>query len=271
MPAFFAGEFFELKVLQNSFLAFLTFSLVASGVYVFNDIFDKHSDRLHPTKKHRPLASGQISITFALFLGVGLILTGLFASLSALGLGVFALLLFYLINNIFYNFFFRKIAIVDICSIALGFVIRVFVGSWATGILLSSWIIIMTFLLALFLGLSKRRNDLLVSQHTGQKIRKSIDDYSLHFVDTAMNMMSGVILVSYLMYTISPDVEHRIGNEYFYLTTFWVILGILRYLNLTLVLQKAPSPTDVLLKDGFMQIILLGWVLTFWIILYTGV
>ena len=267
LPLFFALKFTDKDLLLSTIVAFVAFSLLASAVYILNDYHDIEEDRLHPRKKNRPLASGAISKAQAILIMALLLVTGLtiMIMLSPLATGV---LIFYVTMNVAYSFYLKHIAIVDISIIALGFVLRLFVGSVVTGIHLSGWIVIMTFLLALFLALAKRRDDLLIYLNTGKKMRKVINGYNIQFLDTAMAIMATVVIVAYTNYTLSPEVIARVNNEYLYLTSFFVILGIMRYLKLTFVLKSSGSPTRIILRDAFTQITLLGWVVSFIFILY---
>ena len=269
LPLFFALKVTDKDFLLDTIAAFVAFSFLASAVYILNDYHDIEEDRLHPRKKKRPLASGAISKPHAIFIMAFLFVTGftIMIVLSPLAAGV---LMFYFTMNVAYSFSLKHIAIVDIFVIALGFVLRLFVGSAVTGIHLSGWIVIMTFLLALFLALAKRRDDLLIYLNTGKKMRKVMDGYNMQFLDTAMAIMAAVVIVAYTNYTLSPDIVARanVNNEYLYLTSFFVILGIMRYLKLTFVLKSSGSPTRIFLRDAFMQITLLGWLVAFIFILY---
>ena len=146
--------------------------------------------------------------------------------------------------------------------------IRIFVGSQAGNIRPSMWIIIMTFLLAIFIALAKRRDDVLIYLESGNKARKVIDGYNLEFLNTTMVIMASVVIVSYIMYTISPDVVGRMHSDKLYLTVVFVILGLLRYMQITIVEKKSGSPTEILLKDRFLQISVLGWIITFILLIY---
>lgn len=267
LPLFFALKVTDKELLFNAAVAFVAFSMLASAVYILNDYHDIEEDRSHPRKKKRPLASGAISKPQAIFIMVLLFVTG-FTIMSMLSTLATFILMCYVFMNVAYSFLLKHIAIVDICIIAIGFVLRLFIGSAVTGIHLSEWIVIMTFLLALFLALAKRRDDLLIYLNTGKKMRKVIDGYNIQFLDTAMAIMAAVVIVAYTSYTLSPEVIARVDNEYLYLTSFFVILGIMRYLKLTFVLESSGSPTRIFLRDAFTQITLLGWVVAFIFILY---
>jgi len=261
----FAPILFAFHFTQGSFLAslyaFILFSILASSIYVLNDSMDIEEDKKHPTKKSRPLASGAISLATANFLFLGLAALAFIAAFM-FNKELFGVLFLYFVLNILYSLKLKHIPIVDIFIISTGFVLRLFAGAVATQIPLSMWIIIITFLLAIFLSLAKRRDDVLLSLE-GKETRKNIDGYNLEFVNAAMVLMSGVVILSYLQYTVSSEVIARIGSEYLYLSAFFVILGILRYMQITFVEAASGSPTKIVLKDRFLQITILLWLLSF--------
>ncbi len=257
----------DFNLLMKTMIAFIAFSLVASSVYIFNDYHDIEEDRKHPTKKNRPLASGKVSKQSAKTVMIILLMFGLAIS-YLLKSTVFYLILSYFILNLLYTLKLKHIVIIDTFIIATGFVIRIFVGSQTGNIWLSMWIIIMTFLLALFIALAKRRDDVLIYLETGDKARKIIDGYNLEFLNTSMVIMASVVIVSYIMYTISSDVVSRMHSENLYLTVVFVILGLLRYMQITIVEKKSGSPTEMLLRDRFLQLSILGWIATFILLIY---
>ncbi len=267
LPLFFALKITDIHLLTQALLAFIAFSLTASAVYILNDYHDIEADRQHPEKKNRPLASGVISKQQALGIMAILFLAG-FALMASVSLEAAGILAAYVIMNIAYSLRLKHIAILDITIIAAGFVLRLFVGSAATGIVLSQWIVVMTFLLALFMALAKRRDDVLIYLETGKKMRKVIDGYNLQFLDTAMAIMASVVIVAYTIYTTSPDITEKFHTHYLYLTALFVILGILRYLQIAFVHLDSGSPTKIVLKDRFMQVTISGWIITFVWILY---
>ena len=267
LPLFFALKISDTELLTNAFIAFIAFSLTASAVYVLNDYHDIEEDRQHPTKRDRPLASGAISKVQALGIMAVLFVAG-FGLMAMLSLQAVMILLAYVIMNIAYSLYLKHIAILDVTIIAIGFVLRLFIGSVVTNIPLSMWIVVMTFLLALFMALAKRRDDVLIYLDTGKKMRKVIDGYNLQFLDTAMAIMASVVIVSYTIYTTSPEVVERVHSQYLYLTALFVILGIMRYLQITFVLKDSGSPTKIVFEDRFIQLTLLGWIITFAWILY---
>lgn len=267
LPLFFASRITDIALLYSAFVAFLAFSLTVSAVYVLNDYCDVEDDRQHPKKKSRPLASGAISKPNALFIMVLLFIAGT-ALMASLSVTAMAILLVYVILNVAYSLHLKHVPILDVTIIAIGFVLRLFVGSEATDIPLSMWIVIMTFLLALFLALAKRRDDVLIYLDTGRKMRKVIDGYNLQFLDAAMGIMASVVIVSYIIYTTSAEVITRIHSEYLYLTVLFVVIGIMRYLQIIFVERDSGSPTHIVVTDRFMQLALSGWGATFVWILY---
>jgi 4-hydroxybenzoate polyprenyltransferase len=267
LPLFFALKITNFSLLIQTIIAFISFSLTASAVYILNDLKDIKEDKLHPKKRFRPIASGKISKKIAITLMIVLLFIGFFL-MMIVSFKSTEILLLYVIMNILYSLWLKHIAIIDIVIIAVGFVLRIFVGSFATDITLSAWIIVMTFLLALFMALAKRRDDVLIYENTGKKMRKVIDGYNAQFLDAAMVIMASVVIVAYITYTTSNEVIHKFHTNYLYITALFVILGILRYLQITFVELNSGSPTKIVLKDRFIQLTLLGWLITFIWILY---
>jgi len=268
LPLFFALQITNYKLLTYTIIAFIAFSLSASAIYILNDYFDIEEDRQHPKKKYRPLASGDINKKQAISIMLTLFIIGI-SIMSLLSTSATLILIFYILMNIFYSLSLKHIAILDITTIAIGFVLRLFVGSAVTEIDLSMWIVIMTFLLALFMALAKRRDDILIYINTGTKMRRVIDGYNLKFVDGAIMIMASVVIVSYILYTTSKEVINRVDSGHFlYLTTLFVILGVMRYMQITFVFKKSNSPSEIILKDKFIQSTLLFWILSFVWILY---
>lgn len=267
LPLFFALKITDTELFLNAAIGFIAFSLTASAIYTLNDYHDIEEDREHPKKKNRPLASDAVSKRQAIIIMLMLFLVGfgLMASVSLTAVGILAA---YVVMNIAYSFYLKHVAILDVTIIAIGFVLRLFVGSAVTGIALSMWIVVMTFLLALFMALAKRRDDVLIYLETGKKMRKVIDGYNLQFLDTAMAIMASVVIVAYTIYTTSPEVVEKFHSEYLYLTSLFVILGIMRYLQIAFVHLDSGSPTRIVLKDRFMQITIIAWVISFAWILY---
>ncbi|MCX7544467.1 decaprenyl-phosphate phosphoribosyltransferase [Marinicella gelatinilytica] len=264
-PLFFAFAF-EASIIWHTLAAFILFCLIASAIYVFNDLNDVAEDRTHPTKKYRPIASDAVSKQTAVFLFLTLSLVALVVAYFFQP-ALFYVLLIYFLINIAYSLGLKHVPIIDIFMIAIGFVLRLFAGNVFLDQPLSMWIIIMTFLLAIFLGIAKRRDDVLLQQQ-GHSTRKNIDGYNLEFINATMVLMSAVIIIGYIQYTISPEVMKRFGTDYVYLTGIFVILGILRYMQITFVEQKSSSPTRVLIHDLFIQLTIVAWLVSYLLIYF---
>lgn len=272
MPTFFGGSLLNPEDIRASLLTFLAYSFVASSVYCFNDINDIEADRRHPVKCKRPLASGAVSMgtawmLMALMFVLAALMTALLGDRGHI-LKVGGVLLFYYILNICYCAKLKQYAIVDVCIVAFGFVLRVLAGGFATDITLSKWLVLMTFLLTLFLSFAKRRDDVLRMNETGEPPRKNTIRYNLTFINQAITITASVTLVCYIMYTVSPEVVARLGSDLLYLTSVFVLLGLLRYMQITVVDKKSGDPTKIMLRDRFTQLVVVLWALTFLILIY---
>lgn len=268
IPLFFSGEFNQSEKLYKAVLTFICFCFVSSSVYIVNDLRDLETDRKHPTKSKRPMASGQISIGGGVALGFIVLFFGiwmLYVIHDPLFVGIVA---GYLMLNLTYSFGLKNVSILDILIISSGFVLRTISGAVVTNVFISQWMVVMIFLLALFLALAKRRDDLVVFLNSGDSIRKSIKNYNIEFVNGLLIMLSGIVIVSYLMYVISPEVMERFQSQHLYLTSFFVIAGMMRYMQIAMVENKSGSPTRTLYSDNFIRLVVLGWVLAFYLIIY---
>ena len=272
LPAFFGGTLLDVSGITAAVVAFFAFSLTASSVYCFNDIIDVEDDRRHPVKCHRPIASGAISVGMARVLMVLMILLAI-ALLPLLGSfetmrDVALVLLAYYVLNLCYCARLKQYAILDVCIIAFGFVLRVLAGGFATGTRVSHWLVLMTFLLTLFLSFAKRRDDVLRMNETGKAPRKNTIRYNLTFINQAITITTSVTMVSYIMYTVSPEIVGRFHTDKLYLTTVFVLLGLLRYIQLTVVDEKSGDPTKIMLRDRFIQCVAAAWLFTFLFLIY---
>jgi decaprenyl-phosphate phosphoribosyltransferase len=267
LPLFFGVVITDIPIFLRTLLAASLFCLATSSVYILNDLLDIEVDRKHPLKKNRPLAAGEISKTVAIIL---MIVLAVFALTGAylLKTQIVAIFLAYIIMNVLYSTVLKHIALIDVTIIAIGFILRLMVGSSISGVHLSIWIILMTFLLALFIALAKRREDVFLYLQNSEITRKIVDGYNLEFLNIAMIIMAAVLIIAYIMYTISPEILARPRGHETYLTVILVILGILRYLQLSIVFNNSGSPTKVVLKDRFLQLIIVIWIVTFWLLIY---
>lgn len=184
-----------------------------------------------------------------------------------LSIHLFFIIASYILLNFLYSKWLKHIAILDINIIAVGFVLRLLAGTAVTEIILSIWILLMTYLLALFLGIAKRRTDVVLAQD-GLKIRKNIEGYNLVLIDTILGILSSMIIVCYIFYCISPEVQKQYNSHLLYVSIIFVINGIFRYLKLALVDQSTYSPTVIVLKDKFIQIMIMCWILLMSYLLY---
>ena len=268
LPAFFAGDLFVSNI-YLLILPFISFCFFASAVYIINDVNDVELDRIHPTKCNRPIASGKISVPVATSTAIILLLLGtILAFFADKTMHLLIVLLIYLIINLGYSFGLKRIGILDIIILSSGFVLRVKAGSIIAGVPLSEWLIVMVFLLAMFMSIAKRRDDVMLKLSTGKVMRESINGYTIEYLNILLALFSAIIIVAYIMYTISPDVQSRMGTNTVYYTCVFVIAGILRYLQIVLVLNQAGSPTEILYKDRFVQITIILWIIAFYVILY---
>lgn len=270
-PAFFSNNLLKPDYFWSTLMVFASFCLISSSIYCFNDLMDIEADRQHPKKRQRPIASGKISIKSGYAMMV-LCTIGAFALLPLAGSTntpySYMVLATYWLMNIAYCLKLKQYALIDVTIIAIGFVMRVLIGGLATDIWISHWLVLMTFLVTLFLAFTKRNDDYRIYEQTGQKPRISITGYNKTFINEATAIIASVTLVCYIMYTMSPEVIERMGTRYVYLTSGWVLAGMLRYLQNMIVYGLSGSPTKSLVKDHFVQFCIAGWIISFFVIIY---
>lgn len=249
--------------------AFGLFCLVSSAVYLINDILDLDNDRTHPTKSRRPIAAGEIGIAPAAVAGITM-------SAVALGLawplspGFAGLALLYLVSNVLYSIWLKRIVIVDVMIISGGFVIRAVAGAVVIGVAISPWLILCTVLLSLFLGFTKRRQELAQLESAAVSHRAILKEYSLGFLDQMIAIVTAATVVAYFLYTLAPETRERLGTPYLPLTIPFVLYGIFRYLYLVHQRNMGESPTGALYADRPLLIDILLWAATAIAILYVG-
>ncbi len=247
-------------------LGVVIFSFISSCVYILNDYRDVEADRLHPEKKNRPLASGAIApknalIVMALLFTVAIGLCWYFATWKVL-----VIVLVYFGLNIGYSFGWKHIPVIDVNIIAFGFLLRVFLGGYITGLPISDWTVVLTYSLALILALGKRRGEVLNEEIKGNT-RKSLEGYNKSYLNTALAVTCSITIVFYVMFVLADEVQERFHHYVFY-TFVFVVLAILRYLQQTIVFNKTESPTKMVYKDVFLQMIFLAWVVSFTLLIY---
>ncbi len=269
VPAFFAVHFFDPSRIPQIIEGFIAFCFFASSIYIINDYRDIEDDRKHPVKKNRPLASGKVSKPAAVVICIVLLLTGIVLGFLADPSLLFLFILgLYFIFNLAYSFGLKNIAILDILILSAGFVLRVKGGAVISKVDTSEWLIIMTYLISLFMAIAKRRDDLLLKSSTGAEMRKSMSGYNMDFLNTMLGLSCAIIIVAYINYTVSPATIQRLNTGRLYYSSLFVIAGLMRYLQITFVLKKSGSPTEILYKDFFIQITLVLWVISIYVILY---
>ena len=263
----FSGDLVHHEVLIRVSNGFILFSLVASSIYIFNDINDLEFDRAHPQKKNRPVAVGLLSVPGAYAGAFVLALTGLIGALT-LDWMFFAILLCYLINNVAYTIIIKKMAILDIMCIASGFVLRVLAGTELAEVMPSDWLIICTIMLSLFLGFGKRRHELVVTRVDALSHRKVLGEYSLSFLDQMIAVSTACIVMSYALYTVSPQTVGRFGTRNLVFSIPFVIYGIYRYLYLIHQKNMGGNPPREIIKDLPLLINAFLWALLVVLIIY---
>jgi decaprenyl-phosphate phosphoribosyltransferase len=205
------------------------------------------------------------ALTVAVLLLGGAVVVGFFlADQTLLYLGL------YLGINILYSLRLKHIPILDVTLVAVGFPLRLFFGGAIVAVPLSTWIILATFLLALFIALGKRRDDVLLQAEGEAPTRASVDGYNLEFTQAGMLILGAVVIVTYILYTVSPEVQAHFTTDHLYLTTLFVIVGILRYFQQVLVHGRGGNPTELMYSDRFLQLVILLWVLSFAALIYLG-
>jgi 4-hydroxybenzoate polyprenyltransferase len=248
-PLVFAHRLEDPEPLRRAALAFLIFCTASSAVYLVNDLRDREQDRLHPEKARRPIASGALPPAVA---GVAAGLLGVGSLAGALALGPpFGLALgAYLGLNLLYSVALKHIVILDVMSIAAGFVLRVLGGAAAIGVAVSSWLVLCGTFLALFLAFSKRRHELMLLTDAAVAQRKVLADYSPVFLDQMINVVTASTVVSYALYTVAPETTARLGTRHLVWTLPLVLFGIFRFLYLLHQRPGTRNPTETILTDA---------------------
>ena len=270
-PIFFSSNLLKWEFFWPTLIVFMAFCLISSAIYCFNDLRDVEADRLHPKKRLRPIASGAVSVrsgyAMMIICTIGAFVLLPFAQSVNLPY-LYLILAIYWLMNVAYCLWLKQYALIDVTIIAIGFVMRVLIGGLTTDIWISHWLVLMTFLVTLFLAFTKRNDDYRIYEQTGLKPRVSITGYNKTFINEATAIIASVTLVCYIMYTMSEEVIARMGTRYVYLTSGWVLAGMLRYLQNMIVFGLSGSPTKSLVKDHFIQFCLAGWLISFFVIIY---
>ena len=268
VPLLFSQHIFNKTYFLPVLSAFLMFCLVSSIVYIFNDIVDIEADRVHPTKKNRPLPSGLISIQNAVItIIVFAALVGLF--LPALNAKFRIFLLSYFLLNIFYTYIFKHIVLLDIFSLAAGFMLRVMAGAFVISVEVSSWLILTTMFISLFLGVMKRRSELvLINDDPNKSTRKVLASYSLNFTDQMSTIAAAGVIICYALYTVSERTIKVFNTDNMIYTTPFVVFGIFRYMFLVYMNKKGENTVEIMLTDMPMIINIVLYIAAILLIIY---
>ena len=259
-PLVFAKELFDVELLLRAAGAFVVFCLLAGAVYTVNDIVDAWADRVHPVKRDRPIASGVVSIETAKLLAAILFFLAMAGALFLPPLFAMVALL-YFVQNLAYSFKVKSIAYADVAFIALGFVLRVIAGGFATHIPVSGYLLACTALLALFLGFGKRSHELAgLSAGRSKKQRASLEAYSPEALGRALFITGSASLAAYLAYTIDPATRRMFHSDWLWLTVINPVFGVLRFVHLVRTRAKAESPTQEMLRDAPFMINFFMWI-----------
>lgn len=263
----FSGNLFNARDVLLMITGFVLFSFATSGVYIFNDITDIERDKLHPVKSKRPLPSGAINKSLASTVSGLLILTGLLGAFY-LREGFGFILLTYVLINVAYSLGFKNVVIIDVMSIAAGFVLRVIGGAVLIDVPISEWLIICTVLLSLFLGFSKRRHELTILESQANSHRSVLQHYSPYFLDQMIGIVTASTVMSYTLYTISSETVEKFGTNKLMYTIPFVLYGIFRYLYLVHRREEGGNPTKLALTDYPLLVNIVLWIIVAAVIIY---
>ena len=254
----FAQELTHPYMVVVSLFAFAAFCMAASATYLLNDIIDVEKDRAHPKKRTRPIASGELSLPVAWVLLL-VLFGGAIGVAATIGPAFLATVVLYVVLTVSYSLVLKNLIIIDVMAVSLGFVLRAMAGAIALDVTFSNWLVVCTLFLALFLSLSKRRNELTLLDEEARNHRGVLFHYSVHYLDQLILIMAGGALITYTIYTCSPDVVEKIGSDKLYMTIPFVVYGLFRYLFLVHQRTGGGDPSRTLLQDWPLGLNVLLW------------
>jgi 4-hydroxybenzoate polyprenyltransferase len=270
----FSHHLFEWDYAKQSLMGFLLFCATASTIYIVNDIIDRDRDRLHPKKKHRPIASGNISVPSAISTAIiifGIAVPAVFNLPVKFGF----CLAFYFVMNLSYSLFLKDVVLIDVFVIAIGFMLRVVGGAFVIDVPISSWLILTTMFLSLFLAVAKRRGEIIMiesqleeGKKPSESTRKVLAHYSVDFAEQLCTIAASGFVISYALYTVSDRTVKIFGTENLVFTTPFVLYGIFRYLYLLHKKHLGENPTDVVLTDIPMILNFIAYAIAMFFIIY---
>ncbi len=260
----FGLHFFQFRYVKNGIIAFILFGFVTGCIYIFNDCVDKNSDRFHPVKSQRPIASGSLKVKTAIIGALILLILDLIL-IYRFNVDFFLISIIYIAINLLYTFYLKKVVILDVLIIAIGFVLRVLIGGVVDNIKLSPWILIMTFLISIFLGLVKRRQEMVKLNVSPAEVntRKTLKQYNISLLDQLISVTIATTLISYIMYVLNPGIQQKFDTEKLFFTIPFVVFGIFRYLYLVYTKEKGESPEEVFFSDLPFSLNIVLWVIVF--------
>lgn len=256
-PLVFAGRLSDPGSATRAAVALAVFCALSSSVYLLNDVADREADRLHPKKRFRPIAAGDLAVLPAVLLAAALAL-GSLASAAALSPALAAVSALYLAQNLAYSFALKRVVILDVMLVAAGFLLRAWAGAVAVGVAMSEWLVLCTGLLALFLGFVKRRQEIASAPESTEQ-RPILREYSLPFLDQVIAVVTGSVVTAYALYAFSEEVAAKLGTRHLGLTIPFVLFGIFRYLYLVHLRGEGENPTALVLSDRPLLLNVLLW------------
>ncbi len=270
VPLIFSKNLFNISLFAESILAFISFCFAASAIYVINDIADRDLDTLHPVKRNRPIASGMVTVNEGWVLSaILLVFSFLLLTLGGVRLATGAAIVAYILVNLLYSFALKQIVLVDVFIIAVGFILRIVAGGYAIDVKISSWLIMTTLFISIFLGIAKRRSEFVqITGSPDELSRKVLADYDLSLIDQILSVSAASVIITYALYTVSERTVRAFGTEALIFTTIFVVYGIFRYLYLVHKMGLGENPTNILLTDKPMIVNIVLYVLSIVAIIY---
>ncbi len=269
-PLIFSQNIGNRELALSTLISFIVFCMLSSTVYILNDLIDLEQDKIHPVKSKRPLASGLLKPAYAVITFVVLLILSTVISLVYLNLLFISVAGAYFLLQVAYSIKLKHIVIIDVFSIAAGFSLRVLAGAEAIEVTFSTWLFFCTILLALFLALSKRRNEIILLDNNATNHRKILFEYSANLLDQMISIVSTTTVIAYILYTVSPETVNKFGTDNLKYTVPFVLYGIFRYLYLMHQRNEGGSPEKVLLNDRPILLTVITYCLTACYILYVA-
>ena len=271
LPVIFSLRLMKWDNVSSVLLGALVFSLISSFVYIVNDIKDAEEDTLHPRKKNRPIASGQVSKRQAFIIGIGLLILSFSVIFIAnLPLEFLAIVLTYLMLNLLYSFWLKTLPLIELFIVSINFVLRVLAGCAIIFVPPSHWILVITFFLAFLMVVVKRKSEIIQMQGNAVKHRAALSAYTVGFLSTLIYIAATITITAYLLYSIDPGVEKALGTDWIMYSSMFVLMGIIRFIQISDqgLHECEGDPTTLLFKDRFLQGTICCWILYLMGIIY---